>query len=79
MGTFRMQMDDDFKEKFSEGCDISTVVTMLGTKMIRERRIPFEICADPFYSKANAAHLKRSIAQLEAGRGKVHDLIAPED
>ena len=84
MGTFSMQMDDDFKEKFSEvckelGCDISTVVTMLGTKMIRERRIPFEICADPFYSKANAAHLKRSIAQLEAGRGKVHDLIDPED
>ena len=79
MGTFRMQMDDDFKEKFSEVCHISTVVTMLGTKMIRERRIPFEICADPFYSKANAAHLKRSIAQLEAGRGKVHDLIAPED
>lgn len=33
-------MDDDFNEKFSEVCqelgsDISTVVTMLGTKMIR--------------------------------------------
>ena len=77
-------MDDDFNEKFSEVCqelgsDISTVVTMLGTKMIRKRRIPFAICADPFYSKVNAAHLKRQIAQLDAGRGKVHDLIAPED
>ena len=47
--------------------------------MIRERRIPFEVCSDPFYSEANMAHLKRSIAQLEAGRGKVHELIETED
>ena len=63
-----MRMDDEFKKEFSEvckelGCNISTVVTMLGTKMIRERRIPFEVCSDPFYSEANMAHLKRSIAQ----------------
>lgn len=84
MGTFTMRMDDEFKKEFSEackelGCNISTVVTMLGTKMIRERRIPFEVCSDPFYSEANMAHLKRSIAQLETGQGKVHELIKPED
>ena len=69
--TFTMRMDEDFKREFSAvceelGCDIPTVVTMLGEKMIRERRIPFEISADPFYSPANLAHLDRGIAQLEA-------------
>ncbi len=84
MGTFTMRMDDDFKKEFNDvckelGCNISTVVTMLGTKMIRERRIPFEVCADPFFSEANRVHLRRSIAQLEAGQGKVHELIEPQD
>lgn len=84
MGTFTMRMDDQFKKEFNDackdlGCNISTVVTMLGMKIIRERRIPFEICSDPFYSAENQAHLKRSIAQLEACHGKQHDLIDDED
>ena len=83
MGTFTMRMDDEFKKEFSEackelGCNISTVVTMLGTKMIRERRIPFEVCSDPFYSEANMAHLKRSIAQLEAYGERIHQSCVSE-
>lgn len=78
--TFTMRMDEDFRQEFSAvyeelGYEIPTVVTMLGEKMIRERRIPFEISADPFCSPANQAHLDRGIAQLEAGKGKMHDLI----
>lgn len=80
ISTFTMQMDEDFGQEFSAvceelGCDIPTAVTMLGKKMICERRIPFEISADPFHSLANLAHLDRGIAQLEAGKGKIHDLI----
>ena len=53
MATFAMSMDDDFKKDFEAvceelGCDIPTVIRMLGEKMIRERRIPFDIDADPF-------------------------------
>ena len=48
MGTFTMRMDDEFKKEFSSVCqelgwNMSTVITMVGKKMIRERRIPFEV------------------------------------
>lgn len=44
-------------------------------KMGREGRIPFEVSIDPFYSKENLAHLRRSIASLESGRGVAHELV----
>lgn len=44
-GAFRMRMDDDFRNSSvrpaEPGCAISTVVTMLASDMIRERRMPF--------------------------------------
>ncbi len=84
MATFTMHMDDDFQKDFEAvceelGCDIPTVIRMLGKKMISERRIPFDINVDPFHSPENQAHLQRSIAQLEAGRGVRHALIDAED
>ena len=84
MATFTMRMDDDFKKEFSSvckelGCNMSTVIAMLGATMIRERRIPFEVSADPFYLPANQAHIDRSIKQLESMHGKAHDLIEDED
>lgn len=46
---------------------------------VRQHRIPFEIAADPFYSEANQAHLRRAIADLETGKGHVRELIEVED
>ena len=48
---------------------------------LRENRIPFEIAhePDPFYSETNLAHVKRSIQELRAGKGTVHDLIEVDD
>ena len=43
-----------------------TIFATKATKVARERRIPFEIAVDPFYSKQNIARLKKSIAQMEA-------------
>jgi len=45
--------------------------------VIKERRIPFEVSADPFYSEENINELKRRIANLEAGVStlKEHELI----
>ena len=34
---------------------------------------------DPFYSTANQAHLMKSIHQLQAGKGTVHELIEVDD
>ena len=43
-----------------------------------EHRIPFEASMDPFYSKANLAHLRRSVAALDADHGLRHELTDHE-
>jgi DNA-damage-inducible protein J len=48
---------------------------MFAAKVANEKRIPFEVCADPFYSEANIAYLRESIRQIEEGKAEVHDLI----
>ena len=42
---------------------------------VRERRIPFEISAktDPFYSPSNMERLRKSVAQMEATGGTIHE------
>ncbi len=44
-----------------------------------ERRILFEITADPFYSEENINHLKSVIEEIESGRAvlKEHELSVP--
>ncbi|WP_314057644.1 hypothetical protein [Shuttleworthella satelles] len=53
---------------------MTTVVCAFAKTVVRERRIPFEISAesDPFYSLANIARLRKSIAEMEATGGTVH-------
>ena len=36
--------------------------------MSRERRIPFEISADPFYSKSNIYYMERKKGEIDEGR-----------
>ena len=59
------------------GLTMSAVITMFLVKVGRERRIPFEINADPFYSAANIAELERRVASVKNGTStlKEHDLI----
>jgi len=42
--------------------------------LIRERRIPFELDSDPFYSKENIERLKKSIEQMEKTGGTIHEV-----
>lgn len=44
----------------------------------RKHMIPSETPTDPFYSKENFSHLKRSAKELDAGYGTVHELIDAE-
>ena len=50
-------------------------------KVGRERRIPFEISADPFYSESNMHYLDSIIREIEEGRANLteHDLIEVDD
>ena len=53
---------------------MTTAITMLAKKMAREKRLPFEISIDPFYSDENIKRLKKSIAQMEATGGTIHEV-----
>lgn len=77
--TVSIRMDDDLKRNFDHICNelgmsMSTAVTMLAKKMTREQRLPFELSVDPFYSEQNMARLRKSIAEMEATGGTIHEV-----
>lgn len=63
------------------GLNMSTAITMFLVKVGRERRIPFEITADPFYSAENIAELERRVQGVSKGTAvlKEHNLIEVDD
>ncbi len=80
LATMSIRVDADLKRQVEAFCsDVgmnpSTAVNLFFKTMIRENRIPFPIERDPFYSRANVEHLRRSIAQAEAGKTTPHELI----
>ena len=64
------------------GITMSTAFNIFARKMCREKRIPFEVSIDPFYSKSNIKALKESINQLKEGNvitKTLEELEAMED
>ncbi len=77
-----LRMEDELKKEFEETCsqlgmNITTAVTIFALKMTREKRIPFEVSIDPFYSESNIEYLKKVIRNIESGKAelKEHGLI----
>lgn len=86
MTQVNFRIDDDVKANADKalkemGLTMSAAVTMFLVKVARERRIPFEINADPFYSAENIAELERRVASIEKGTSTLieHDLIEVDD
>lgn len=78
------KLDADVKKSMEQACadmglTMSAAFTVFAKKVGRERRIPFEITADPFYSESNMAHLRRGVAALNAGKGVEHEPIEFDD
>lgn len=76
------RMDEEDKKGMEEVCKelgmtMTTAFTVFAKKICREKRIPFDVSIDPFYSEANLRHLKRVIADIDSGKAKLieHDLI----
>ena len=72
MTTVSVRMDDNLKRDFDSICNelglsMTTAITMLAKKMTREKRLPFEVSLDPFYSASNMAALNDSIEGNAAG------------
>ena len=78
------RMDKDLKQSMEKTCSdmgmsMTTAFTIFAKTVTREKRIPFEVTADPFYCESNMEHLRRGIAALNAGKGVEHECIEVED
>ena len=75
MITVSLRFDEATKQNLDKMCDemgmnLTTFFMIYARAALRERRIPFEVRAndEPFYSQANLSALKRSEAELTAGK-----------
>ena len=85
MTQVNFRIEDDVKANAEAalkdmGLNMSTAITMFLVKVGRERRIPFEVTADPFYSAENIAELERRVQSVNNGTAtlKEHELIEVE-
>lgn len=76
------RMDEELKQSMEETCkdlglSMTTAFTIFAKKMTREKRIPFEVSVDPFYSESNMTYLKKVIDDIETGKAVLveHELI----
>lgn len=73
MAQISLRVDDDVKrdaeQTFNDiGLSMSTAINVFLKKVARERRIPFELSADPFYSEGNIRYLEKKMADYKAGK-----------
>lgn len=64
------KIDKDLKKEIEKICEemgitLEVAFTIFAKKLVRERKIPFEVDTNPFYSKKNLKRLKKSIKQME--------------
>ena len=79
MAQISLRIDNDVKKSAEQACadigiSLSTAINIYLKKLGRERRIPFEVSADPFYSDENMTRLRASIAQMEISGGTIHEV-----
>ena len=80
MAQISLRVDDEVKKNAEQtlddiGLSMSTAINIFLKTVAREKRIPFELSADPFFSESNMAHLRRGVAALNAGKGVEHEPI----
>ena len=74
-----VRMDEDLKRDFDTVCNelgmnMSTAIVIFAKKVSREKRIPFDVAIDPFYSDSNLKALQKSREQLASGQVVVKSL-----
>ncbi|MCL2023545.1 MAG: type II toxin-antitoxin system antitoxin, RelB/DinJ family [Oscillospiraceae bacterium] len=63
----------------SFGMNMTTFFSIYVKQALKQRKIPFEIAEDPFYSAKNQERLDRSIADAQMGKLTLHELIEVDD
>ena len=81
------RIDEVTKKQMEQICNelgitMSTAFNMFAKKMCREKRIPFDVSIDTFYSENNIKAIYESIKQLDEGKvvtKTIEELEAMED
>lgn len=80
------RLDEDVKKSMEQACaemglSMSAAFTIFAKKVGREKRIPFEVSVDPFFSESNIRYLERKKKEIDEGRAHFaeHDLIEVDD
>ena len=86
MTQVNFRIDEEVKENAEKalkemGLSLSAAITVFLTKVGREKRIPFEINADPFYSESNIKYLEHIANDIKEGKAhfEEHELIDVND
>ena len=81
-----LRMDEDLKKNMESTCkelgmNMSTAFIIFAKKVAREKRIPFDVSVDPFYSEENMKRLEKIISDIDSGKTKLveHDLIEVDE
>ena len=78
------RIDEEVKKEMEEVCSkmgltMTAALNLFINKVTMERRIPFEITADPdpFYSESNIRYLENIMQDIKDGKARFaeHDLI----
>ena len=76
------KLDADVKKSMEKACSelglyMSAAFTIFAKKVGREKRIPFEVSVDPFYSESNTRYLEKKMEDYKAGRLQIaeHELV----
>lgn len=85
MAQISLRVDDEVKRNaertFNDiGLSMSAAINIFLKTVVRENRIPFELSADPFYSKENMAELEKRVADINSGKSTLreHELTEVE-
>lgn len=85
MTQINIRVDDEVKRDAEVtldaiGLSMSTAINIFLKKVAREKRIPFELTAEPFYSDSNMRYLENIMRDVKEGKAKFteHELIEVE-
>ena len=80
------RMDADLKKSMEQACSelgmsMATAFTIFAKKVSREKRIPFDVSVDPFYSESNMRYLEGIARYVARGQAHFaeHELVEAEE
>lgn len=82
MVNVNLKMDSDVKRSMEQACaelglSMSAAFNVFARKVGREKRIPFDVSVDPFYSESNIRYLENIAKDIKEGKAhfEEHELI----